>query len=393
MGLVEHRIFGPPGKYAIHCLCIGGTGRISAAALNHCTVYTTITFPENLQSIGYNGFYCAGLSGTVVIPNSVTSLGAGSLLATKIETLIIGDGPITIGYNFVGSVRNEYLKSIYIPAEATIDRTDTFYRCANPVNYYIVGEDCDALVARLLEQQSNNSYTTFITADKATESTGAGYGIIYTGYNKCEIFYGNTHQFDSESALESCIVECARCKMTVSSGGDHAYALTEEFEGGRFTSIGAVCSVCSVCGDVESRIELGVIIRCLGYSVSETGVCGITIGYVINKDAISLYEGATGKKFTYGVFAASKTILGQEEVVNTQGAVCAPVSQYGLAAFEMKIVGFTDDNKNSEIALGAYIAVTKGENTEYTYVQNNLPLNGEKYSFDSYNSVIELLKK
>ena len=79
-------------------------------------------------------------------------------------------------------------------------------------------------------------------------------------------------------------------------------------------------------------------------------------------------------------------------MVNTHGAVCAPVSQYGLAAFEMKIVGFTDDNKNSEIALGAYIAVTKDNNTEYTYVQNSTPLDGEKYSFDSYNSIIEILK-
>lgn len=365
---------------------------IGANAFRSCTSLTTITFPESLQSIEYNGFYCAGLSGTIVIPNSVTNLAPGSLLATKIETLIIGDGPVKIGYNFLSSVGNTYLKNVYIPAEATISDTNTFYRSAGAVNFYIVGENCDALVTRLLEQQSNNSYTTFITADKVTESTGAGYGIIYTGYNRCEIFYDNIHEFDAESGVESCIVECTRCKMTVPSGGEHMYALTEEFAGGKFTSAGAVINSCTVCGNVESRIEIDVIIKCLGYSASEKGE-GIAIGYVINKDAIALYEGATGNSFAYGVFAALKTAVGQDDIVNTQGAVCADISKYALAAFEIKVIGFDDTNKSLELAIGAYIAVTKGDSTEYTYVQNSAPLDGEKYSFDSFNSIIEILKQ
>ena len=364
---------------------------IGSNAFRSCTSLTTIVFPENLETIGYNGFYCAGLSGTIVIPNSVTLLDSGSLLATNIETLIIGDGPVTIGFNFLGTKGNTYLKNVYIPAEATFKQSNTFYRHANPVNFYIVGEDPSALVTKLLAQQSDGTYTTFITADQVTESTGAGYGIIHTGYNRCEIFYGNTHQFDTESGVESCIVECTRCKMIVQSGGEHKYALVEEFLGGKFVTNGAVLNKCTVCDNVESRTEIGAAVKCLGYSASETGF-GIAIGYTVNKEAIALYEGATGKSFSYGVFAALKASVGQEDMVSCEGAVCAEVSQYALAAFEIKVVGFTDENKDTALALGAYIAVTKDDTTEYTYVQNSAPAEGEKYSFDTYNSVLELLK-
>ena len=364
---------------------------IGSNAFRSCTSLTTITFPENLETIGYNGFYCAGLSGTIVLPNSVTKLEPGSLLATKIETLVIGDGPVTIGYNFLSSTGNTYLKNVYIPAEATITDTNTFYRGANPVNFYIVGEDPSALVARLLAQQSSNYYTTFITADQVTDSTGAGYGIIHTGYNRCEIFYGKVHQFDTEGGVESCIVECTRCKMVVQSGGEHKYALVEEFLGGKFTSSGAIINKCTVCGDVESRTELGAVIKCLGFSASEAGK-GIAIGYTVNKDAIAIYEGATGKNFSYGVFAALKNTVGQNDVVDISGAVCAELSQNALSAFEIKIVGFDDSNMGLELALGAYIEVTKDGSTEYTYVQNSAPNEGDKYSFVSYNGVMELLK-
>ena len=364
---------------------------IANNAFQSCTSLTSITFPENLKSIGYNGFYCAGLSGTVVIPNSVTSLGAGSLLATKIETLIIGDGPITIGYNFVGSVGNTYLKEVYIPAEATIERTNTFYRCANPVNYYIVGEDPDALVETLLGQQSDRTYATFITADQADDTTGAGYGIIYTGYNRCEYFYGDVHAFD-EDGVESCVIICDRCKLMVPSGGAHIYGLVEEFTGDVYVSSGAVKSLCTVCGDVESEVLIDVIITCLGYSASEMGTSGIAIGYAMNSEAVELYESTTGKSFNYGAFVASEAILGQEDVLGVQGAVCVDVKRQGLSMFELKVVGFTDAIADSKFALGAYIAVSKDGAVEYTYVQNTVPTEG-KYSYDSFNGIMELLGK
>lgn len=368
---------------------------IGANAFRSCTSLTTITFPESLIKIERNGFYLSGLSGTIVVPNSVTDLKEGAFLSAKIETLIIGDGPVTIGYNFVGGRGDKYLKNVYLPAEAIISSTTTFYDCANPVNYYIVGEDCDALVARLLEQKDDGTYAKFITEDQVTESTGAGYGIIRTGYNRCEIFYDEIHDFDMEAAAESCIVVCDRCKLTVSSGGDHRYELSEEFSDGKFTSSCTVINSCSVCGEVESKIDVGTIIVCLGFSVTEGNLNenGVTIGYVVHSEAISLYESATGKSIGYGLFAALKTTLGNNDVVNTPGASSVDMGTRGAVVFQIKIFGFDTTNGDLEFAMGAYIAETKGETTQYTYVQNSTPKDDDKYSFDSFDSIKKLCEK
>ena len=366
---------------------------IESRGFEGCSSLTSITFPKNLESIGYNGFYGSSLSGTVVVPNSVTLLDSGSLLATKIETLIIGDGPVTIGYNFLGTYGNSYLKNVYIPAEATFKQANTFYRHANAVNFYIVGEDSSALVTKLFDQQKDNTYMVFITADQVTESTGAGYGIIHTGYNRCEIFYDDNHTFDTESAIESCIVECTRCKMTVSSGGEHDNALTEEFTGGKYTSSGAVINRCVVCGTIESKVSFEAFIVCVGYSMAEVGANGVAIGYDVNNDAIVAYEGATGKSFDYGIFVAPKTILGQDELFDAEGAVCVDVKKHGMAKFEIKVVGFNDNNKDLEIAIGAYVAVSKDGKSEYVYVQDSAPAEGNRYSYDTFSGICELLKK
>lgn len=366
---------------------------INTNAFQSCESLTSITFPKNLESIGYNGFYCSGLSGTIVVPNSVTLLDSGSFLSTKIETLVIGDGPVTIGFNFLGTYGNSYLKNVYIPAEATFKQANTFYRHANAVNFYIVGEDPSALVTKLFEQQKDNTYMVFITADQVTESTGAGYGIIHTGYNRCEIFYDDVHTFDTEGALSSCIIECTRCKMMVSSGGEHAYALSEAFAEGRYTSSGVVTNSCTVCGDIESEIQFGAIIVCLGYSMAETGTNGVAIGYDVDNASLVAYETATGKSFDYGVFAASKTVLGQEELFNVEGAIRVDMKKYGMAKFEIKVVGFSDTNNNLDFAMGAYIAVSKDDVFEYTYVQNSAPADGDKYSYDTFSSINESLKK
>ena len=53
----------------------------------------------------------------------------------------------------------------------------------------------------------------------------------------------------------------------------------------------------------------------------------------------------------------------------------------------IKMFGFNEDNKDTPFAIGAYVAVDNGEGKEYSYLQNEKPQNGAKYSFVSYNSV------
>ena len=63
------------------------------------------------------------------------------------------------------------------------------------------------------------------------------------------------------------------------------------------------------------------------------------------------------------------------------------VSQYGLSAFEIHITGFTNGYKETKLAMGAYVEVTNGTATEYSYIQSGVPIAGEKYCFISYGEL------
>ncbi|MBO5357026.1 MAG: leucine-rich repeat domain-containing protein [Clostridia bacterium] len=344
---------------------------IGANAFQECSNLKTFDFPEGLESLGRNCFWNAGLSGTIVIPNSVTYLAPGSLLSTKIENLYLGDGALEIGHNFAGTYQatnNEYLKNVYMPAttKLTVDGgSKIFFKCANPVNFYIVGtkEECEAMVATL-KAQSTGSYLTFITADEATKETTAGYGIIYTGYNRCDAFYNGEH-------------------LTA----EQAYEFTS------FMEKSYVKSTCPRCEQGTVLKEIAALFDCLGYSAPEDGTGGIAIGFTVNNVAIAEYEEIAGKTLKYGVFAVLKDRLGNNDIFGedgkaSEGVISAEITNYEFAAFEIKIVGFTDTQKDTKLAMGTYVSVTDGETTEYSYMQGGEPNENEKYCFVSYNDIV-----
>mgnify|MGYP003305062600 CR=1 FL=1 len=81
------------------------------------------------------------------------------------------------------------------------------------------------------------------------------------------------------------------------------------------------------------------------------------------------YEEITGKTLKYGVFAVSQDRLGVNDVfgedgTTAEGVINAEITSYEFVAFELKIAGFTDEHKDTKFAMGAYVAVTEGEETE-----------------------------
>ena len=95
----------------------------------------------------------------------------------------------------------------------------------------------------------------------------------------------------------------------------------------------------------------------------------------------------------YGVFAAAKEKIGNNYIFGENGAVSdyavvAEISGYSFVAFDLKIVGFTDEYKDAPLALGAY-AITTDENgkAEISYMQYGKPSGDEKYCFISYNDL------
>ena len=138
--------------------------------------------------------------------------------------------------------------------------------------------------------------------------------------------------------------------------------------------------------------ELNPLFACLGYSAPENGSGGIAVSFTVDNEAIKEYEKATNKSLKYGAFAVAKQKLGDNYIFASDGtvasnAVTAEISSYNFASFDLKIVGFTDEYKDAKLAMGAYVAVSDGKTTEYSYIQDGTPIEDEKYSFVSYYDI------
>ena len=200
---------------------------------------------------------------------------------------------------------------------------------------------------------------------------------------------------DNECEATYCFCGAVIGKVEVENTAlGHAHSI---FEGIVYTSYledGYYSYKCERCDDINNDKVAKALFTCLGYSAPEDGRGGIAIGYTVNNEAIAEYEEITGKTLKYGVFAVLQDRLGENDVFAEDGTVAdgvinAEITNYDFVAFELKIVGFTTEiHKNAKLAMGAYVAVTDGEATEYSYMQGGEPNENEKYNFVSYNDVV-----
>ena len=188
-------------------------------------------------------------------------------------------------------------------------------------------------------------------------------------------------------------LDCQICAQTFEEAKEHILNKECEYKNG-YLNNGYCVSTCTNEGcSIELNEELNPLFTCLGYSAPENGTGGIAIGFTVNNEAIDEYTSITGKTLKYGVFAVLKDRLGNNDVFSedgtaADGVINAEITNYEFAAFELKIVGFTDEYKDTKVAMGAYVAVTDGEATEYSYLQSGEPLENEKYCFVSYNDIV-----
>ena len=129
---------------------------------------------------------------------------------------------------------------------------------------------------------------------------------------------------------------------------------------------------------------------CLGYSSPMDDRGELTIGFTVDKDAIAEYEGSTGEKISFGVFAVLKERIGNEDIF-ADGAplsetIVADLTNHSIVAFELRLLGFEGELRDIELAMGAY--VYDGKEKAYSYLQFEAPDEGFKYHFSSYNEII-----
>ena len=204
---------------------------------------------------------------------------------------------------------------------------------------------------------------------------------------------------DHKSDSNPCVINCSACGLsTVKENPQHTEATSIVYANG-YGSVGAVITACTNVGCPHKITnEAEALFTCVGYSAPLNGQGGISIGFKVNNEAIEAYTDITGSTVKYGVFAVSQNKLGQDTIFDENGnanefAITAEIKATEFSAFELKINGFTtDEQMEAMLALGAYVKVTGNGVSEYSYIQDKAPSNGDSYHFVSFNSIIESLK-
>lgn len=362
-------------EYSLKC-SVNNNWRFSGTAI------TEIVFPSNITSVGVDNFKnCKQLTSIYILGNT-TSLGQRNFLGCDSLTNIyfLGNDPqidiTSISENFYECV----------DGNTTHDFSGIgkyfFFVCDNSEYLSQVKEAIGALAVI--------SYSDYIAKPQAYTE---GRYVIY-GTNICDVYYGE-HIIDEENA-NPCAGECTVCGDTVVNHTEYEnISVTVEYAS--YLSTGSKITFCNNPGCTYKVVEeTDALFRCLGYSASEDGHGGIAIGYTVNNEVIAEYTSITGKSLKYGVFAVLKDKLDGGDIFGengaTEGVVSAEILNCEFVAFEIKVTGFMDTQKDVLFAVGAYVEVTDKESTVYSYMQDGTPTAGEKYCFVSYNSVCADLK-
>ena len=129
----------------------------------------------------------------------------------------------------------------------------------------------------------------------------------------------------------------------------------------------------------------------LGSSSKIFGEGAVSIGYIVNRNALGELK-STGVDFGFGVYVVSQAKLGENDIFTDDGAVDGAFAHELTSiihdVFELKLLGFTEEQADVKFAMGAYTVVTEGENKTYSYLQLGDAAEGEKYSFVTYNSLM-----
>ena len=326
----------------------------------------SIYIPSTVTTIGENAFNGSGVTTLENFENcQITTIKKGTFEAVPSLTSIkIPETVTTIEKAFLG---NKSLKKVYIPDSVTSINADNFIKSA-----------WEAAPANIVVLYTGNNASTLLTCTGLASAT-----VISAG------------DYDETKAYEGVNLVVGYSKCIAYNNGVHGEGVNDiVFKS--FVEVIQKVSTCSECGMKEVVGVIPALFECKGCSASMTGVNGIVVGFTANVTAISEYEKETGKTIKYGVFAISQSNLDGNDVFDENGnaaygAICAEVTASLYAsAFDVKVVGFTDDKKDFKLAFGAYIEATKGDNTEYSYIQDDTKgnyLNG--YYYVSYNDIVK----
>ncbi len=395
--------------------------------------------PSSLTKVGKRFFSLNdNLLDTYIFPEGVKSIGdepfqdskvAGGPSGKKLDLIFLGEVTGVVYLNGNGHQKHAEKVTVYF-AQNSLDQYNKngFYIKPSGSSVTSVPGAIRAVFCKGTGAGTNGNVTgveyVYITSTSGSSYTSDMVNDAVNGFEfESHTHYGTLTRVENSCAVNgsetiSCIVcdrdivtvleatgehnydvegQCTVCgRFYCTSGGDHIMKVEAVYANG-FASAGVVVNKCQSegCTYEEKVKDIETLFTCLGYSAPEFGAGGIAVGFTVNSEAIAEYQTVTGKAVKYGVFAVLQDRLDGNEIFGEDGAasdgvITADITNYEFAAFELKIVGFTDEQKDIKLAMGAYVAVTDGETTEYSYMQDDTK--GEKagnYYFVSYNNIVE----
>ena len=354
----------------------------------HCNELSTIKL-ENTIEIGNLAFNNSSLSkvSSLELPEGLTTIGEYAFPRMSITSVVIPSTVVNIDqYAFTACKSLE--KAVVL---GPVISTSMFYNCS-ALRTLVLTENFETFGANALVGVPQDSFTTYYT--------GTDYERIKTLCSNSTRFsqagessYADYTSGNYTSKKFMLIYACNIC--TVGFDGKHIMSGNTKEQLNSYLEDITFIDTCTRqgCGKETVIKTIAPLFKCLGYSAPENGVGSIAIAFTVNKEAVTAYTEATGKALKYGVFAVSQEKLGDNDIFDDDGVAAddvinAEITNVDFAAFELKIVGFTETQKDAKLALGAYVAVTDGEATEYSYMQSGEPNENEKYCFVSYNDIV-----
>lgn len=337
---------------------------IGNSAFHDCKKLTSIYIPSTVTSIGTKAFYsCIVLSEVANFENcQITTIQDGTFqYAYALTTLKIPKTVTTIGNAFAD---NNKMTRVYIPNSVT-SIADTFTG-GNMKNVVFIYTGTDASVLSTCTKIAGANVIAGKDYDPSATYTGIN---IVIGYSNCVVYNGGVHGAEVNS-----------------------FEITSYLEPIKLTSN---CSVCDFV--LEANGQIPALFESLGYSAPENGIGGISIGYRLNAEAIEEYEEKSGKTVNYGLFVGVKDIIGTGNILDengdaTQGVVKVAMPKENFLVFSVKIVGFGENQKDTQFAFGAYVIAEKNGTKEIGYMQEGTKKENDRYVFTSFNEVVAFVK-
>ena len=338
----------------------------------NCPNLKELIFPEGFEYFGGAGGGGSNQTGlksleTLYLPDSVTYMGAISE-AKSLKTVTI---PLGVTSLRSGQINwSPGVNKVIIHKGVTSIDSNAFNMSLYINEFIYTGEATDSVVSVL------NSYS-------------GNVGNTVTFGNHCQYYYDGVHIEDNNP----CVVNCTRCGSVgvPEANPQHSEIVSivyANYEANGEKLVSCQNEGCAYCVSTETD---PLFVR-RGYSAPEYDINGLSIAYVINGDAISEYEKVNGITLQYGLFAVLKSRLGENEIFDengtaANGVIAAELSTFGFVTMNLKIVGFTNEQKDAKLAMGAFVGEVGNDAVKYSYLQDKAPIEGEKYYFASYNEL------